>query len=187
MSLSEIYEAVDEVLTIEKAIEDAEHRLAEAKQRVRTLTHETIPDLMLAEGVNTLTTDTGLSLTIEPFITGNIPSATSIERARGEEEARLIERKTNAFSWLRANQHDGIIKNVVSVAFGKGQDQQAQELLVKLRGEMQLPAEQNESVHHSTLQAWLRECVNKRKLPIPFDLFAVEVGRRVVIEKQKEA
>ena len=70
--------------------------------------------------------------------------------------ARITAEKTDdAHQWLRDNGHGDIIKNVVSVSFGRGEDDRAKKVMTELF-EQGLDAEQS-SVHPSTLKAFARE------------------------------
>ena len=73
--------------------------------------------------------------------------------------ARIRKDKADADnSWIRENGHGELIKNVVSVQFGRGEDDRAKEVIDVLKKEGLLP-EQKENVHPSSLKAFVREQV----------------------------
>ena len=90
-----------------------------------------------------------------------------------------------AHAWLRQQGHGDIIKNQVSVSFGKGEDETALETMTLLEQEGLFPA-QKESVHPSTLKAFVRERIESGDSAFTVDtqkLFSVYQGKRTKITK----
>ena len=78
-----------------------------------------------------------------------------------------------------------MIKNVVSVQFRQGEDERAQEVIDVLKKEGLLP-EQKESVHPSSLKAFVREQVESNTqvfAQAARELFSVYEGKRTKIVK----
>jgi hypothetical protein len=74
---------------------------------------------------------------------------------------------------------------VVSVQFGQGEDERAQEVIDVLKKEGLLP-EQKESVHPSSLKAFVREQIESNNQEFDSnarELFSVYVGKRTKITK----
>ena len=86
-----------------------------------------------------------------------------------------------AFNWLKTNGHEDIIKNVVSVQFGRGEDGKADYLLGNLQSQGFSPATKR-WVEPMTLKAFVREQVEKGT-DLPFETFSVYVGQKSKINK----
>jgi hypothetical protein len=137
----------------DKAVTEAEQRLAELKERARVLREETLPNAMLELGLKRIELETGESLQMKLEVYASIPKHA----------------KEAAFAWLVQHHFDGIIKTEVSVEFGKGHFKQALALQVALK-KKKLDATCEQGIHHSTLKAFLKEQM-AAGTDIPLDLF----------------
>jgi hypothetical protein len=106
----------------------------------------------------------GSSIEVKPFYSASISEA----------------RRAEAYEWLRQNGFDDIIKNTVSVRFGRGEDDLCSRLL-NLLGEKGYPADQAEKIEPMTLKAWVREQV-ERGSEFPTELFGVYIGQKATIK-----
>jgi len=106
----------------------------------------------------------GSSIDIKPFYSASISEA----------------RRAEAFQWLRDNGFDDIIKNTVSVRFGRGEDELCNRLL-GLLGQQGFPVDQAEKVEPSTLKAWVRERVERGE-QFPMELFGAYIGKKASIK-----
>ena len=149
---------------LEKEIEDMELIVKERKEQYRKLTEEALPEAMTGLGMKGFDMEDGSKVTLKPFYSASITEA----------------RRSEAFAWLRANGFDDIIKNTVSVRFGKGEDELCARLLDLLR-QQRFPAEQAEKVEPMTLKAWVKEQV-ERGNAFPADLFGAYIGQKVTIK-----
>tara|TARA_R110000751_G_scaffold23265_1_gene64683 strand:- start:161 stop:571 length:411 start_codon:yes stop_codon:yes gene_type:complete len=102
----QLSQLVRNLRTVENDIEDAETHLKSLKQEKHKLSVENIPALMDEMGVERLDVD-GMTVERKMIIAASIPVAN----------------KDQAFDWLRSNGLDDIIKNDVTVSFGKGRRQ----------------------------------------------------------------
>lgn len=151
----------------EDEIAKVEEYLKSKKKDLQKLTDEDLPSILQEMGLSSFTLDDGSKVDVKPLYGASIP----------------VSRREEAHEWLRDNGYDDIIKNVVSCSFGRGEDEQAvafKETAAKLG----LHPEQNESVHSSTLRAWVRERVENGE-EFPMDLFGAFVGQRATIKKGK--
>jgi hypothetical protein len=149
---------------LEKEIEELAETLAEREKSYRILTETTIPEAMAEAHLKKFVMEDGSSIDVRPFYSASIPKA----------------RQAEAFEWLRNNGCDDIIKNVVSVRFGRKEDSLCNKLLQTL-GEQGYPAEQTEKVEPQTLKAWVKERIEKGH-PIDSELFGVFIGQKAVIK-----
>jgi hypothetical protein len=166
-SLSAVAELGRQAILIEKDIEDLEATLAERKEALRNLTDERIPDALKEIGMVKFEMADGSEIEVKPFYSASIPT----------------DRRGEAYEWLRAHGYDDIIKNIVSVQFGRGEDGAAGELINAIRKQGLLP-EQAEKIESQTLKAWVREMVEKGT-EFPTELFGAYTGFKAKIKRAK--
>jgi hypothetical protein len=164
-SLSSIAELAKEALEVEASIEDLEKVLAERKEVLRNLTEERIPDALKEIGMAKFQMTDGSVIEVKPFYSASIPA----------------DRRGEAYEWLRAHGYDDIIKNTVSVQFGRGEDDAAGELINVIRKQGLLP-DQAEKIESQTLKAWVREMV-EQGTEFPTDLFGAYTGFKAKIKR----
>jgi len=168
-SLDSLSKDMDKLLRLGGTIGNTEERLKRLKEAYRELSEESIPLKMENMGISDIRMNDGSRILVEPFYA-----------------ARITEKnRTTAHHWLRENDLGDIIKNIVSVAFGKGEDELAAETMDALENQG-LMAAQKESVHPSTLKATIRELIESGNAA--FDsgtqkLFSVYTGQRTKITK----
>lgn len=142
ITINEMTEAAQRLVAAEKATAEAEAALKEAKERERFMREETLPGMMQELGVEKMTLTDGNEITVKPEVYCSI---TEYNRSA-------------AFAWLESNEGGGIIKTQVSVPFGKGELQQAIELVEKLNEQLGVDtATIDRAVHPQTLKAFLKE------------------------------
>lgn len=153
ISLDQMMQLARAMVDADQAVEDAEQALKDAKEKARQLHEESVPSAMQELGVESLTLDTGEKLKVSQEVYASIPN----------------ENKRSAYTWLNDNGFGGMIKMEVAVNYGKGEQEVAAALFKELH-ERGLQAEMAESVHASTLKAFLKEMIVGGK-PVPLDLF----------------
>ena len=166
-SLSSIAELAKEALAMEADIEDLEKTLAEKKEALRSITDERIPEALREIGMSKFEMTDGSIIEVKPFYSASIPA----------------DRRGEAYEWLRAHGFDDIIKNTVSVQFGRGEDDAAGELINNIRKQGLLP-EQAEKIESQTLKAWVREMV-EQGTEFPTELFGAYIGQKAKIKRAK--
>lgn len=166
-SLAAISELGRQAILIEKDIEDLEATLAEKKEALRNLTDERIPDALKEIGMKSFEMADGSEIEVKPFYSASIPA----------------DRRGEAYEWLRAHGFDDIIKNTVSVQFGRGEDDAAGELINVIRKQGLLP-DQAEKIESQTLKAWVREMV-EQGTEFPTELFGAYTGLKAKIKRAK--
>lgn len=149
---------------LEKEIEEIESVLKERQDQYRKLLEESIPNMLAELGMKDFTMSDGSKITVKPFYSATIKE----------------ENRAQAYEWLRENGYDDIIKNTVSVRFGRGEDQLCDTLLDLLR-EQNYPVEQTQKIEPQTLKAWVREQV-ERGSKLPTELFGVYIGQKATIK-----
>jgi hypothetical protein len=149
---------------LEKEIEDLGASLKEKEEQYRNLTEVSIPEAMAEAGMKKFVMADGSLIDVKPFYGASISKA----------------RQAEAFKWLRDNGFDDIIKNTVSVRFGRKEDELAARMIQLLRQQGFLP-EQTEKVEPQTLKAWVKERVEKGQ-PVDSELFGVFIGQKATIK-----
>jgi hypothetical protein len=149
---------------LEKEIEELETVTKERKEQQRKLLEDTIPAMLSELGMKSFKMADGSLIDIKPFYSASIRE----------------ENRAKAYEWLRNNGFDDIIKNTVSVRFGRGEDGLCDTLLGQLR-EQNYPVEQAQKIEPQTLKAWVREQV-ERGNEFPTELFGAYVGQKATIK-----
>jgi hypothetical protein len=114
-----------------------------------------LPAKMRELGLSSFTTKDGLCIELERKLKASISEA----------------RKPEAFAWLEENGHAALIKREVSVSFNREQAEEAVLLLDQLRGKFP-GVNMKQSVHASTLEAWVRQ-MRKDGEDIPCETFGI--------------
>lgn len=140
-------------------VADLEAQLNSAREELRDISERQVPELMDQIGIGEFTTTSGLKVKVDETIRASIPKAQA----------------PRAFAWLKEHGHDAMIKRVVSVSFGKGEDDMAEALQNRLIQD-HYEVEGGASVHPSTLSAFIREKL-KAGEEVPLELFGVHRQR----------
>ena len=162
-SVKSISEKCNQLKDLRNQIEDAEEKLSLLKNKSRDLEERIIPEMLQEAGVSLLKLADGSSVEVKPFYAAKIP------------ESRVEE----AFSWLRGNGFEDLIKNTVTASFNRGQDNQVSEL-IKVCEEHGFNYNKKEKVEPMTLKAFVKEQVETGK-QLPFDLFGVYIANKTKI------
>jgi len=149
---------------LEKEIDDLEETVKERKNQYRKITEEALPEALAQLGMSSFKMEDGSSIDIKPFYSASISEA----------------RRAEAFQWLRDHGFEDIIKNTVSVRFGRGEDELCVRLL-DLLGQQGYPAAQAEKVEPQTLKAWVKERVERGE-EFPTELFGAFIGKKATIK-----
>lgn len=161
----QLSQLVRSLRNVEQQIEDAENHIKSLKQEKHRLSVENIPALMDEMGVERIDVD-GLTVERKMIISASIPK----------------DRKDEAFSWLRENGLDDIIKNDVTCSFGKGQDNSAKNVIAILQDAGFDPATKTH-VHPSTLKAFVKERITDGK-PIDLDMFGAFISNAAQLRRK---
>lgn len=146
----------------EAEVDRLEAELKAAKAAHRMVIETMLPDAMLQAGLRKYETADGHKVEVVPFVDCSIRS----------------EFKRDAFEWLLAHGHGGIIKTEVTVKFAAG-DKEARSLAAKLATDG-YTFDVDDSIHAGTLKKWAREALEEgATLP---DFFSVYSGARATIK-----
>jgi hypothetical protein len=159
----DIAELCNKLLDVQKEVTTLEDKLKKKKEEELKLSEQDIPNLMQKAGVAALKLTDGSSVEIKPYYGARIPAS----------------RTDEAFDWLRENNYGDLIKNNVTLTFGRNEDNVAKTLVDELRQKGH-NVKQAEKVEPMTLKAFVREQIEKGK-NVPADLFGVYVATRTKI------
>ena len=169
-SVNEAKNLSDQVVKL-KELEDEystkEKELKELKRKVELVSGEVIPTMMQEMNISTLKLADGSSVEVKPVYGASIP----------------IAKREEAFKWLRDNDLGDLIKNEVTVAFGRNEDTKASDYAILAKGQGYEPV-QNLKVEPMTLKALVRERLEAGQ-EMPSDLFNLFTGNRTKITRNK--
>ena len=148
-------------------IEATEEKLKELKKKRDHISGEVIPTMMSEMGLAELKLQDGSHLKVSTSYRATITEAN----------------KEEAFNWLRNNGLGDIIKNEISVSFGRNEDNKAADYaeLAKSQG---LNPMQKLKVEPMTLKALVRERIEAGK-ELPTELFGVYTENKTTIKKKQ--
>jgi len=162
-AMEDIATACNKLLDIQKEVSALEDQLKKKKEQELKLSEQDIPNLMQKAGAASIKLTDGTAVEIKPYYGARIPAS----------------RTEEAFDWLRENNFADLIKNNVTLTFGRNEDNMAKSLVDDLRNKGH-NVKQAEKVEPMTLKAFVREQIEKGK-DVPADLFGVYVATRTKI------
>ena len=160
----------DQVLKL-RAMEDQlkimEEALKTRKKEIDRISGEVIPTMLSEMGLSQLKLTDGSSVDVKPFYSATISA----------------QNKDRAYNWLRTNGLGDIIKNEISVSFGRNEDNKAASYadLAKSNG---FQPTQKLKVEPMTLKALVRERIEAGK-EMPTEIFNIFVGNKTTIKRNK--
>ena len=158
---------VTKLQSLEDEIDEQEKKLKELKRNQELLSGEVIPTMMTEMNISTLKLADGSAVEVKPVYGASIPAAN----------------KEDAFNWLRKNGLGDLIKNEITVAFGRNEDNKAMAYANLAQGQGYEPI-QKLKVEPMTLKALVRERLESGQ-EMPSDLFNVFAGNRTKITRSK--
>ena len=135
------------------------------KEEFRLTSEQELPEAMQTAGLTEIVLSTGEKITVAEFYNAHISKAN----------------QDTAYLWLTQNGHAGLIKNEVSLKFGRDEDSVVQETILALKSRGLAP-EVRQSVHPSTLKAFVKEQLTSGK-DIPTEPFGIYIGSKAIIKK----
>ena len=157
----------NEAATLEHKLAEQEQAMKETKAALHKITDEQLPEALEEMGLQKFTLTDGSEISVKPIYSASIPK----------------DRREEAFQWLRDHEFGDLVKNNVTVTFGRGEDEDAKEFL-NLCGSQGYAPDQLEKVEPMTLKAWLRERVEAGDA-VPLDLFGAFISQRATIKRSK--
>ncbi len=166
-NIQSLADQVERLETLQKEVNFVEEQLKQKKKNLEHLSGEVIPTMMSEMGLSHLKLMDGSSVDVKPYYSANIS----------------IANKESAFNWLRNNGLGDIIKNEISVSFGRNEDNKAADYAA-LAEERGFQPTQKLKVEPMTLKALVRERIEAGK-EMPTEIFNVFIGNKTTIKRNK--
>ena len=166
-SLQSLADQVERLEAMQKQLAMQEDSVKEQKKQIDYVSGEVIPTMMSEMGLSHLKLMDGSSVDVKPNYSANISVAN----------------REKAFNWLRENGLGDIIKNEISVSFGRNEDNKAADYAA-LAEERGYQPTQKLKVEPMTLKALVRERLEAGKT-MPTELFNVFVGNKTTIKRKQ--
>ena len=166
-NIQTLADQVEKLNSLQQRIELQEDNLKSKKKEFDHLSGEVIPTMMAEMGLSHLKLMDGSSVDVKPNYSASIS----------------IANREKAFNWLRENGLGDIIKNEISVSFGRNEDNKAADYAV-LAEERGFQPTQKLKVEPMTLKALVRERIEAGK-EMPTEIFNVFVGNKTTIKRKQ--
>ena len=166
-NINKLADKIKELQAVEKAIELDEKQIKEKKKHLEYLSGEIIPTMLSEMGLSSLKLQDGSSVEVKTNYSATITQAN----------------KEAAFNWLRENGLGDIIKNEISVSFGRNEDNKAADYAELAKGQG-LEPKQKLKVEPMTLKALVRDRIEAGK-EMPTEIFNIFVGNKTTIKRKQ--
>ena len=166
-NIQSLADQVEKLNSLQERIELQEDNLKNTKKQFDHLSGEVIPTMMAEMGLSHLKLMDGSSVDVKPNYSASIS----------------IANREKAFNWLRENGLGDIIKNEISVSFGRNEDNKAADYAA-LAEERGFQPTQKLKVEPMTLKALVRERIEAGK-EMPTEIFNVFVGNKTTIKRKQ--
>ena len=166
-NIKSLADQVKKLRDLEDQVKAEEQALKDKEKEIERISGEVIPTLLSEMGLSSLKLADGSAVDVKPYYAANIS----------------LKNRESAYSWLRQNGLGDIIKNEISVSFGRGEDNKAAEYANLAKGQGFQPT-QKLKVEPMTLKALVRERI-ENGLEMPMDIFNVFVGNRTKLTRKQ--
>ena len=166
-NIQSLADQVEKLDSLNKRLALQEDNIKNTKKDIDRLSGEVIPTMMTEMGLSELKLQDGSHLKVSTSYKAHITEAN----------------KEMAFNWLRDNGLGDIIKNEISVSFGRGEDNKAAHYAELAKGQGLEPT-QKLKVEPMTLKALVRERIEAGK-SMPTELFGVFSENKTTIKRNK--
>ena len=154
---------------IQQEIQNYKDRIKDLEESEKYFSQVVIPDMMNAMNLKTMKLKDGSEIEISNKFFANA----------------LAAKRAEAYQWLRENGLGNIVKNEITVRFGKDEDNKAQQYATLARGQGYEP-EQKVSVHAGTLRVALED-LHTRGGQIPSEYFSTFAGYQTKITNKSKS
>ena len=166
-NIQSLADQVERLEGMQQQLEVQENAVKEKKKQIEHISGEVIPTMMTEMGLSELKLSDGSHLKVATSYKAHISEAN----------------KEAAYNWLRNNGLGDIIKNEISVSFGKNEDNKAASYVDLARGQGLEPS-QKMKVEPMTLKALVRERIEAGK-EMPTEIFGVYSENKTTIKRNK--
>ena len=166
-NIQSLADQVEHLEQLQRSIENQEENLKDLKKKLEHVSGEVIPTMMSEMGLSHLKLMDGSSVDVKPHYSATI----------------TVANREAAFNWLRNNGLGDIIKNEISVSFGRNEDNKAADYAELAKGHGFEPT-QKLKVEPMTLKALVRERLEAGK-EMPTEIFNIFVGNKTTIKRKQ--
>ena len=166
-NIHRLADKIKEMQALQQQLEIQEESIKQRKKEIEHLSGEVIPTMLSEMGLSFLKLQDGSSVEVKTNYSATITQA----------------KKEEAFNWLRENGLGDIIKNEISVSFGRNEDNKAADYANLAKGQGFEP-QQKLKVEPMTLKALVRERMEAGK-EMPTELFNIYVGNKTTIKRKQ--
>jgi len=166
-NLKSLANQVKTLRALEDQVKADEELLKNKKRDLEKISGEIIPTLLGEMGLSSLKLADGSAVEVKQYYAANIST----------------KNREAAYNWLRSNNLGDIIKNDITVSFGRNEDNKAAEYANLAQSQGFQPT-QKLKVEPMTLKALVRERIEKG-IDIPMDIFNVFVGNRTKLTRKQ--
>jgi len=166
-NIKSLADQVKTLRDLEDQVKTDEELLKDKKKELERLSGEVIPTLLSELGISSLKLADGSAVDVKPYYAANIS----------------LKNREEAYNWLRSNGLGDIIKNEITVSFGRDEDNKATTYVNLAKGQGYQPT-QKLKVEPMTLKALVRERIENGK-DMPTDIFNVFVGNRTKLTRKQ--
>ena len=166
-NIQSLADQVERLEAMQQQLEIQEDAIKEKKKQIQHISGEVIPTMMSEMGLAELKLHDGSHLKVSTSYRATITEAN----------------KAAAFNWLRENGLGDIIKNEISVSFGRNEDNKAADYAELAKGQGFQPT-QKMKVESMTLKALVRERIEAGK-EMPTEIFGVFSENKTTIKRNK--
>ena len=163
--LSLVSTLANKQLSLAQELANLEEAVKVKKEEFRLTSEQELPEAMQSAGLTEIVLSTGEKISVTEFYNAHISKAN----------------QELAYKWLVENGHEGLIKNEVSLKFGREEGQVVDETVMALKSRGLSP-EVRQRVHPSTLKAFVKEQLTTGK-DIPTEPFGIYIGSKAIIKK----
>ena len=166
-NINKLADKIKEMQALQQQLEIQEEQIKQKKKDIEHISGEVIPTMLSEMGLSSLKLQDGSSVEVKTNYSATITQAN----------------KEAAFNWLRENGLSDIIKNEISVSFGRNEDNKAADYAELAKGQGLEPV-QKLKVEPMTLKALVRERIEAGK-DMPTELFNVFIGNKTTIKRKQ--
>ena len=152
----------------EDEIVELEEQLKKKKEEADYISSSVIPELLAEQGLSEIKLSDGSKVSVRKEFRATVP----------KDDAR----RESCLQWLRDQGLGDIIKNNVTVSFGKGEDDKAEQLL-QLAADNGFEPQQKSDVAWNTLSALYQERI-EAGLDMPSDSFSLWIKDKTKISRK---
>ena len=166
-NIQSLADQVEKLEELQSRLQTQEQIMKDTKKQIERISGEVIPTMMSEMGLAELKLQDGSHLKVSTSYRATITEAN----------------KEAAFNWLRNNGLGDIIKNEISVSFGRNEDNKAATYAELAKGQGFQPT-QKMKVEPMTLKALVRERIEAGK-EMPTEIFGIFSENKTTIKRNK--